>query len=228
MNLLEALQPFTTQKLTIENLEKAVRSDDKTPLLNFLALTEASETFGKTADSSNVVIFADIDNLKTINTEHGYEGGDAAVREVGKSIHTNLVNENTKGFHISGDEFVLLTKESALNDFKKSTVMFEKWDITLNEKVFSTRLSFGIAINDNKSDFQRLQDRAELACKYAKNQKDQRYAEWTSDLERQPLTDLRKSCRNCDITIRCDIPVAKKESMRINVCPICIQPLTDA
>lgn len=79
MNLKESLDslkiafaPFVALQNALENIEKAARPDDKTPLQNAFALNEAREVFAKTAESADVIVFAYINDFKNINDTQGY------------------------------------------------------------------------------------------------------------------------------------------------------------
>ena len=139
---------------------------------------------------------------------------------------------NAQGFRISGDEFILLFHQDSFESFKLATASFEKCSVSFSEdasdeKTFTVNVSFGIAFNDDVSDFQQLRDQAELACKIAKKLDGRNYIEWTPELERNKLEDIRRNCYNCGIIIRCDVPADKKEAMKIKLCPICGNSLTD-
>lgn len=87
MNLKEALDAL---KIAFANFEKAARSDDKTSLQNALALSEAKDAFATADDTPTIVVFADINRFKAINTEYGYAAGDAAISQIGLLIYENI------------------------------------------------------------------------------------------------------------------------------------------
>jgi hypothetical protein len=72
-----------------------------------------------------------------------------------------------------------------------------------------------------------LRDRAEVACKKAKNEGGGKYIEWIPELERNILEPIRRNCYDCNIIIKCDVPADKKEVMKIKLCPICGTALSE-
>lgn len=240
MNLKESLDslriafaPFVALQTALENLERASRADDKTPLQNAFALNEAREVFAKTVDAADVVVFADINDFKNINDTHGYYAGDTAIRRVGELMQTEFVEKcQAQAFHPSGDEFILLLRRDSVERFKAAAASFQVcavsfFDDVEGEKNFNVSVSFGIAFNDDASDFQKLHSRAETGCKKAKISGGGTCLEWTEEMERSRLEPLRRSCRNCQTVIKVDVPASKKSEMKIKVCPICTKPFDD-
>lgn len=103
-------------RIAFADVEQAARSDDKTPLQNALALSEAKETFASTEDKPNIVVFADANRFKSINTVYGQAGGDAAINQIGILIQELCVqNCEAQAFRQSGDEFVILLHNKFLD-----------------------------------------------------------------------------------------------------------------
>lgn len=229
MTLKEAIKSLDAVfREELENLGKVARSDDKTPLQNALAFSEAEENFAASDESPNVIVFADIDKFKNVNSRFGQIVGDSAIEEVGKLIKTSFVdNFQTEAFRIGGDEFILLFNQSHLTQFKSHTALFEKCTIpyfdsdTAEEKPFTVKVSFGIVLNDANCDFQTLRNRAEMACKKAKTSTEQRFFEWTAELERIQTIDFRGTCPKCQTIISCDVPNNKEVNLENLRCPIC-------
>ncbi len=70
-----------------------------------------------TLDGGFVALFIDLDNLKDINREHGYQAGDAAIKVAAESIiqhvrKTDLVS------HWGGDEFAVLLYDTTRSEAK--------------------------------------------------------------------------------------------------------------
>lgn len=95
------------------------------------------------------LIFVDIDNLKKINSEKGYLGGDKAIKGIGQIIQKR-VRKYDHVFRIGGDEFVVLTmfKKGQKQAFK-ALVKRIYLSIQNKSKVFSTA-SLGAALITNK------------------------------------------------------------------------------
>jgi diguanylate cyclase (GGDEF)-like protein len=227
-SLKSTLAPFIALQRELENLEKAARLDDKTPLLNGLAMSEAEEKFAASDESPNVVVFADINKFKSVNTEYGQYAGDVAIEKVGELINTELVEScGAQAFHISGDEFVLLLNQNSLEQLKLKTDSFKNCAVSFldssseQEIQFIVKVSFGIALNDNVSDFRTLRSRAELACKKAKTLGGGKFFEWTEELERSRMEELRETCHKCGTITECNVPTDKKEIKSILRCPNC-------
>jgi diguanylate cyclase (GGDEF)-like protein len=234
-SLENTLAPFLALKQEIDNLNIAARSDDKTPLQNTLALSEAEEKFAISDESANVIVFADIDKFKNVNTQYGQEVGDTAITKVGELIKKAFVeNFQSEAFRIGGDEFILLFNRSQLNQFKSQTTAFEECVIsffdsdTVEEKTFTVKVSFGVVLYDADCDFRTLRNRAEMACKKAKTLANQRFYDWTEELERNQMIEFRETCSACETIIRCDVPNSRKEWSKIMRCPICENSFEDA
>lgn len=229
MTLKEALESLKINlERELENLEKVARSDDKTPLQNALAFSEAEKRFAISDEGANVIVFADIDKFKNVNNQYGQFAGDTAIEGIGKLIKASFVeNFQSEAFRISGDEFVLLFNQNFLNEFKSQTKSFGNCTIsffdtsTEEEKTFTVKVSFGIVLNDADCDFQTLRNRAEMACKKAKTLTDQRFYDWTEELERNQMIEFRDTCPKCETIISCDVPKNRKEITKILRCPIC-------
>lgn len=191
----------------VADLEKAARSDDKTPLQNSLALNEAKETFGISENNPNILVFADINDFKFVNGEYGYANGDAAINQVGIKIQELLVeNCQAQAFRQSGDEFIILLHKDSLNDFRKSVQFFESCFVSGIECEFSVSVSFGYFVKIDECDFETLRARAETACKKAKKQDKEICVEWTEEIEENLVGDFRKNCPKCKSVTSCYIP----------------------
>lgn len=209
------------------DLETAARSDDKTPLQNTLALSEAKDTFATTTDSPNVVVFADINDLKFLNGQHGQSGGDAAISQVGIKLHELFVETlNAKAFRQGGDEFIILLHEKSLGDFREAVGFFKACLVQTGEKDFSVGVSFGYAINEGEVDFETLRERAETACKQAKKQGDGICVEWTEEIARTAIQSLRINCATCGAVTSCYVPQAMNLSS-VRFCSACGENLSN-
>lgn len=113
----------------------------------------------------------------------------------------------------------------AVSSFRECAVSF--FDGVEGEKNFNVSVSFGIAFNNDASDFQKLHSRAETACKKAKISGGGTCLKWTEEMERSRLEPLRRNCRRCQAVIKADVPASKKSEMKINICPICTKPFDD-
>ena len=88
------LGPFLTLlQRELHSLQTAARADDKTPLQNALALAEISEDFAISEvddKGEKIIVFADIDSFKNVNSLYGQAVGDTAITAVGEQIKAEL------------------------------------------------------------------------------------------------------------------------------------------
>lgn len=211
--------------IAFANFEQAARSDDKTPLQNALALGESKETFAATKDSPHVVVFADINRFKAINTEYGYAAGDAAINQVGILIQEFFVaNCQAQAFRQSGDEFVILLQSKFLDRFRAAAKSFTSCQVLFDEKSFSVGVSFGYAVSDETLGFEMIKARAEIACKKAKIEGSGSCFEWTEEIEQTAFESLRDNCPNCGTINTCDVPremIIKMDLKKLRSCAVC-------
>jgi diguanylate cyclase (GGDEF)-like protein len=208
-------------RIAFANFEQAARSDDKTPLQNALALSEAKENFAASENSPNVVIFADASHLKAINTAHGQPGGDAAINQIGILIQELCVEKcKAQAFRPSGDEFVILLHIKFLDALKSVTKSFADCQVPFEGRSFSVGVSFGIAVSDGSLEFEKVISRAEAACKKAKIQGSGTYLEWTEEIEQTVFKGLRETCHNCGTINDCNVPQEMKLERLIS-CAAC-------
>ena len=218
MTLKEALDAL---KIAFANFETAARSDDKTPLQNALALNEAKEAFATTAESPRIVIFADINRLKAINTEYGYAAGDATISQVGLLIQEHFVEKmEGQAFRPSGDEFVILLQNQFLGEFKLLVPLFADCEVPLDDKRFSIGVSFGFAFSSEEIEFEIIKSRAEIACKKAKIKGAGICLEWAEEMEQTALENMRDTCSKCGTINVCDVPMVMS-LRRLKVCAAC-------
>ena len=206
---------------TVRALQQAARADDKTPLLNGLALNSDGGEFGG-VDGLSVIVFGDLNRFKSINDTHGHAAGDAAISQVGNMVNTLLViGCQGKGYRRSGDEFVILLKKDSLDNFRKSAASFGHCPFHINGKALSVSMSFGFAVTDDIADWFELMKRAELACLAAKKLGDGQVVEWTPGVADTAVINRRFRC-GCGTQFSCDIPVGQVPAAF--VCPCCGQP----
>lgn len=207
------------------DFEIAVRLDDKTPLKNALALSESVESFATTDGEPNVIVFADINNLKFINGKYGQTGGDAAIDKVGTQINDLFVTSlDAQAFRTSGDEFIILTQEERLDEFRGLAAGFETLEVVIHEEVFTVAASFGIAANVNELAFEEIRERAETACKKAKLKGGGICVEWTEDIARTAIESLRSNCHSCNAATTVIVPV-ERNLTSVRYCGVCGEAL---
>lgn len=192
---------------TVDALQLAARADDKTPLLNSLALNSDGASFGSHG-GHNVIIFGDLNRFKSLNDSHSHAAGDAAINQIGKLVKTILVEGcQGQGYRRSGDEFVILLRNETLENFRRSAASFAHCAFQFDGKALSVSMSFGFAISDDSADWFQLMKRAEAACLMAKNEGDGVCVEWTPKIQQEALVSRRFRCA-CGAKFSCDVSPA--------------------
>jgi diguanylate cyclase (GGDEF)-like protein len=90
--------------------EQLAETDELTGLANMRAFNQAiarQERYAKRTDQPFSVLLLDIDNLKTINDNHGHEVGNRAIRNVADAISRNM-RANDLVARYGGDEFIVM------------------------------------------------------------------------------------------------------------------------
>lgn len=128
--------------------EHVSRTDPLTGLLNRRGLAEATSGWLATASWSErrmVVLFADLDNFKTVNDRHGHAEGDRVLVKV-----ADLLLETTRDSDLvaryGGDEFVLLLTDTDLaaaeSIAQRVQSVIEAW---MRENSLSCGISIGVS-----------------------------------------------------------------------------------
>ncbi|HKG12812.1 MAG TPA: GGDEF domain-containing protein [Pyrinomonadaceae bacterium] len=204
MNLQEAIAAL---EFAVGEVAKAALSDDKTPLGNSFALSQAASLVGAGKGNPDVVIFGDLNRFKGLNDQFGHIVGDAAIGYVGELIFERLVKGcQAKAFRRSGDEFVILLSSNELETFKSVASEFDSCAFEFNGEPRKTAMSFGYAVSAGAASFEDLLSRAEIACQIAKGLGDGTFVEWTEEVAVKAIDSLRDRCMNCNATISCKVP----------------------
>lgn len=227
MNLQEAISAL---EQAVGEVAKAALSDDKTPLGNSFALSQAASLVGAGEGDPDVVIFGDLNRFKGFNNQFGHIAGDAAIGHVGTLIFDLLVKGcRAQAFRRSGDEFVILLASTELEKFKNLSTSFSSCSFEFNGENRKTAMSFGYAISGGVVSFEDLLFRAETACQLAKGRGDGVWVEWSEEVELEAVDSLRDRCRSCNATIRCEVPrQAAPKDGKMLCCPCCGKLLTGA
>ena len=123
------LYDVTTRKIELAELEqsraaleqqavtlrKASSTDELTGLLNrrgFMLLAEQELRLARRNKGKLVLVFIDINGMKTINDKHGHEMGDRALVETG-SLLRRVFRDSDVVARLGGDEFVVLATHAA-------------------------------------------------------------------------------------------------------------------
>lgn len=98
-----------TIKKNNELLDEISKSDELTGLYNrrgFLEYTKNAIANPKNQGKQALIVYADMDNLKLINDEHGHDEGDFALREIAQILREAFRDSDVIGRY-GGDEFVV-------------------------------------------------------------------------------------------------------------------------
>jgi diguanylate cyclase (GGDEF)-like protein len=208
MNLDEAI--LQLEKI-VAQIRQATFADDKTPLGNSLALSKEIESIEVGQNDYNIIVFGDLNDFKSLNDIHGHEAGDIAIRQVGATIQKQFIEElGAKAFRQSGDEFVILLKQELLEAFQNKVSIFESIAFSHKGKSLEAKMSFGFVVSDGKTDFSDLMERAETACRIAKNQGNGVCIRWDETVEQYSYKEFRFNCRHCGSLNKCNVPKRHK------------------
>jgi len=208
----------------VADVYEATRSDDKTTLQNAIALNEAARRFGSDPTTPEVVVFADLNRFKAVNDQWGHAAGDATLHQVGELIRAVIVGGcDARAFRKSGDEFVILLKQTMLPVFYSKLETFRECTTPFDGNVTTVSVSFGLCAPDGEpADFQVLLDRAERACLLAKAQGGGKCVVWDPAIEAAGIITLRTRCPGCNSTVSADIPSGSvPASGLLALCPVC-------
>lgn len=213
-------------QLIVKQLAEEILYDDKTPLGNALALREISSSINRENRDFGAIVFGDLNRFKGINDIFGHKAGDIAISQTGEKIKEIFVDDcDAKAFRQSGDEFVILFPTENIKRFKKIAEDFAEIIFVLDEQPIKTAMSFGLVLIDDESDFDTLLQRAETACQQAKIKGDGKVVEWTEEVEKAALINLRARCNKCGTKISCNVPKNRNPN-KLTICAFCGEPLT--
>ena len=103
-----AVQTIEDEKKDEESIRRLSRTDQLTGLENQNAYNIALKNYDESKINDNLTVFAmDLDGLKNVNRDEGYEAGDEQLVAVA-SIIKSVFSETNKSFRIGGDEFCVI------------------------------------------------------------------------------------------------------------------------
>jgi diguanylate cyclase (GGDEF)-like protein len=122
-------KPFTVKELTararhvkiVEEMRNLALRDELTGLYNrrgFFALIEHQLKLAKRKKTGMFLLYADLDDLKSINDTWGHREGDVALIETAKILRKNY-RESDVIARIGGDEFVIFPAGTSDDDSEK-------------------------------------------------------------------------------------------------------------
>ena len=160
LNLLEFVSTQVAQVIERKRMEEEIRSlsltDELTGLYNrrgFTLLAEHEVKLARREKRNMLLMFGDVDGLKTINDTHGHAQGDLALQEVSTILKNNLREADIIARY-GGDEFVALAVDAAL---ESADILSKRIQATLeahNQKAgrpYRLSLSTGMVCYDPKT-----------------------------------------------------------------------------
>ena len=142
---------------------------------------------------SHLLLFADIDNFKNINTRFGHNGGDEALTKVAGRLAKAFEQENAVVSRIGGDEFIVMLYmpavglESRLNDVMKQLAE----PLTIFGQTEYITCSMGVIdIKQADSSFKDEYRKADMAMNRAKKTGKNRYCYFNQSLNDTALKDI--------------------------------------
>lgn len=178
----DLMEKLVRQKGEIQSLREQITRDVMTPLINYQYFHEVlgQEIYRSRRYKSPLsIIFADIDDVKSINDTFGHQAGDYVIKKVADCLKKGLRQSD----HIArygGDEFGIILPETPLEGALKAAERLKGAISSLNanyeNKTVSINLSFGVASllpeqDVSKDGFIKMADKAlTLAKANGKNQ----------------------------------------------------------
>lgn len=119
-----------------KELQGSLLTDELTGLYNrrgLLTLGEHQVRIARRQKIGVYILFADVDNLKTINDTFGHSAGDIMLRETAKILR-DTYRETDVIARVGGDEFVVLSLATSRSDADKTITRLEENLARFNSK----------------------------------------------------------------------------------------------
>jgi len=157
------------------------------------------------------LFFIDIDDFKLINDNLGHHYGDMLLEEIAIRLKNHLSNDDLI-VHLSGDEFLIISYDSYLEEDLKEKSKgiineISKSFILLNKEVHIS-CSVGTAVYpDNGSIIDDVVKKADIAMYYAKGQGKNQYTIYQDNMEKffnkrfDYITDLKNALSNNNFVV---------------------------
>lgn len=135
-------------------LQEISRTDELTKLLNRRGLLELGQEtidLALKCEKSGLVVFGDMDNLKTINDTYGHDTGDKAIMATAK-ILSSAFRKNDVVARIGGDEFAIVATGLDQSSYKKVKEKIDKECKSFTKKNdYKLSISLGYTTFNSKS-----------------------------------------------------------------------------
>ncbi len=177
------VQPKHYNKTIPPEMDRLTNAYSKRYGLSYLETVMQKER----AEGCRVVVMAiDVDNMKRINGDFGYEIGDEVLKMMTSSI-ISAMRDSDRLFRWGGDDFLLVYGEVDVTQHgllaQKLMRSVEKLEFQSREGCFKVTLSVGGAVFlPQDADVAEVVERAQTAMRYSHNRKSTHYT-WYEDVE---------------------------------------------
>ena len=182
------LQDITEEKRLRDELEQLAFHDPLTELPNRRLFTDRVDRHLRRARRDDgqlgALLFADLDDFKTLNDTLGHQTGDDVLRAVGQRIASCLRPGDVAG-RLGGDEFAVLLEDVSDHEAVRKVAerirarIVEPLDVV--DRLVTPGVSLGITLLTREHDADRALSEADLAM-YRGKGRDDHIAEFTSEL----------------------------------------------
>jgi diguanylate cyclase (GGDEF)-like protein/PAS domain S-box-containing protein len=182
------LQDITEEKRLREELERLAFRDPLTELANRRLFTDRVEHHlqrGRRNEAElGALLFADLDDFKTLNDTLGHQAGDDVLRAVAQRI-TSCLRPSDTASRLGGDEFAVLLEEAG--DVEVVWAIAERVrariiePIRIVDRMVTPGVSLGFTLLTREHDTDRALSEADLAM-YRAKASDEGIANFTTDL----------------------------------------------
>lgn len=141
---------YTARKQNEDSVRLQSLTDELTGLYNRRGFTMLVEQQFKIAQRKQLpcaLLYIDLDNLKTINTRHGHDGGDLAITSVSEALRVAVSSRDLTA-RFGGDEFVIFAM-----DCKNADVLVQRVLESIDEYNRSEVLPFQLSISVGSTSF---------------------------------------------------------------------------
>lgn len=188
------------QQLTFINKELEIQSlhDALTKLPNRMYLTEYAEvvfSHHRLHQQKAAFLYIDLDGFKSVNDAFGHHIGDQLLVQMANRLH-NKLNQSHKLFRIGGDEFVLISENTDINEamqLAEEILHFIEETYLIASKDINISASLGIAMYpEHGTNIQDLLINADVAMLVSKDQGRNTYTVFQSMSDQQDVRSQSK------------------------------------
>ena len=198
--VLESRLEERNQQLTFINKELEIQSlhDALTKLPNRMYLTEYAEvvfSHHRLHEQKAAFLYIDLDGFKSVNDAFGHHIGDQLLVQMANRLH-NKLNQSHKLFRIGGDEFVLISENTDINEaiqLAEEILHFIQGTYLIASKDINISASLGIAMYpEHGTNIQDLLINADVAMLVSKDQGRNTYTVFQSMSDQQDVRSQSK------------------------------------